>query len=449
MAEIAETEPEYQKIYVEPVKHQKWGQKWRASQSTANWVEEQVAREMTIENINNLPSNFLTDLLLVWSGLTSGAIRLDHQGLKITTDDPTHGAKLRTMKQVVLLDATASQKVLCQSLGINRNSMIEIEQELPLLSNLTVVNLEMSGLKGNEYSDRALARLVALIAKLKKLHGDDLPILGLKKYWKALDLDGNWFNDNRGSNRFKAQQALLAIGTPRINLGVAEDEYLTLFGTLSGFEDYYQSLIDAEVTQLIGRPRVHLYPDTEFVIYIVGTDQNLDYLKQYGINVINRHAVEMTPEAGSKSQFAKWKLLRGMYSLVQAGQKITQQNLAHAASVSQSYLNELVKTWDGGWRKFKKLSESLRDTYRDSDKNWETFELKNEAKIKKWLGLEPIAALEDLAQIIINEDWKAYKVYAERYSGDVLSTAWGILALLILPQEVIDDLERILASPPI
>ncbi len=444
LAEIAETDPEYQKIYVEPVKHRKWGQKWRASISTANWVEEQVAREMTIENINNLPSNFLNDLLLVWSGLTSGAIRLDYQGLKITTDDLTHGAFLRAMKQVVLLDATASQKILCQSLGINRNSMIEIEQELPLLSNLTVVNLEMPGLKANEYSDSALARLVALIKKLKELHDKDIPVLGLKKYWKALDLDGNWFNDNRGSNRFKAQQAISAIGTPRINLGVAEDEYLTLFGTLEGFEDYYQSLIDAEVTQLIGRPRVHLYPDTEFVIYIVGTDQNLDYLKQYGINVINRHAFEMTPEAGTKAQFSKWKLLQGLRSLVRAGKKITQLNLAQVSDISQSYLSELIKTWKGGWREFKKLSELLLDTHRSSDKIWEIFQLQYEGSLKKWLGLEPLDAVADLAQVLINKDWDTYKVYAECYSGDVLSTAWGILARLILPQEVIDELERIL-----
>ena len=286
--------------------------------------------------------------------------------------------------------------------------------------------------------------------KLKELHGPDLPVLGLKKYWKALDLDGNWFNDNRGSNRFKAQQAISAIGTPRINLGVAEDEYLTLFGTLEGFEDYYQSLIDAEVTQLIGRPRVHLYPDTEFVIYIVGTDQNLDYLKkQYGINVINRHAVEVTPEAGTRAQFARWKLLRGFQSLVVNNQKITQQNLATSAEISQSYLNEIIKTWPGGWKEFKKLSESLINTHRSSDKIWEIFQLKHEGSIKKWLGLEPLDGVADLAKMLINKDWATYKVYAESYSGDVLSTAWGILARLILPQEVIDDLERILASPPI
>ena len=267
LAQIAETAPEYQNLYVEAVKHRQWGKQWRNSQNTANWFEEVVAREMTIENINNLPSNFLADLLSVWSGLTSGAIRLDYQGLKITTDDPTHGEKLRAMKQVVLLDATANKEMLSQRLGINSNSIIEIQEELPSLSNLTVVNIEMPGLKGNEYSVRALSRLVALIDKLKELHDKDIPVLGLKRYWKALDLDGNWFNDNRGSNRFKAQQALAAIGTPRINLGVAEDEYLTLFGTLSGFEDYYQSLIDAEVTQLIGRPRAYLYPDTEFIIY--------------------------------------------------------------------------------------------------------------------------------------------------------------------------------------
>ena len=86
---------------------------------------------MTIENINRLPSNFLTDLLSVWYGLNPGALRLDYQGLKITTDDPTHGEKLREMKQVILLDATANKGMLSQQLGVNSNSIIEIQEELP------------------------------------------------------------------------------------------------------------------------------------------------------------------------------------------------------------------------------------------------------------------------------------------------------------------------------
>ncbi|MDJ0647148.1 MAG: hypothetical protein QNJ60_00440 [Xenococcaceae cyanobacterium MO_188.B19] len=439
--------PNFDDVYVKAAKHRGWGKNWRGSQSTANWFESVQARKATLENINNLPSNFLMDLLCVWYGLSWGAIRLDYRGLKITTNDPNHGEKLRAMKQVILLDATGNKRQLAKRIDIDNNSIIEIQQEMPELSNLTVVNLEMPGLGGNQYSDTALARLVALQNKLKERHGQDTPILGLKKYWKALDLDGNWFNDNRGSNRFKAQTAIAALGTPRINLGVAEDEYLTLYGSLEGFEDYYQSLIEAEITQLIGRPRAHLYPDTEFIIYIVGTNQNLDYLKQYGINVVNRHAFEVTPEAGTKNQFAKWKLLRALHSLKQAGKKITQQNLAQAASISQSYLNEIVKTWSGGWRAFKKLSSLLINNYRGSDKIWETFDLKTEAIIKEWLGLKPIGVLEDLAQIIINEDWEAYKVYAECYSGDILSTAWGILARLIFPQEVIENFEQILASP--
>ena len=445
---VTDTNPEFEELFVQAVKHKKWGKDWRNSQNTANWFESVQAREMTIENINRLPSNFLTDLLSVWYGMNSGALRLDYQGLKITTDDPTHGEKLREMKQVILLDATGNKRQLAKHIGINDHSIIEIQQEIPSLSNLTVINLEMPGLGSNQYSDTAIARLTALLDKIKERYGKDIPVLGLKKYWQALDLDGNWFNDNRGSNRFKAQNAIAALGTPRINLGVAEDEYLTLYGTLEGFEDYYQSLIEAEITQLIGRPRAHLYPEQEFLIYIVGTNQNLDYLKQYGINVVNRHAFEVTPEAGTKNQFAKWKLLRALHSLKQAGQKITQQNLARAATMSQSYLNEIVKTWAGGWRAFKKLSDFLIDFYRSSDKIWRTFELKTEAKIKDWLGLEPVAALEELAQIIINEDWEAYEVYAECNSGDVLSTAWGLLARLILPQEVILDFDQILASPP-
>ncbi len=169
-----------------------------------------------------------------------------------------------------------------------------------------------------------------------------MAILGLKKYWSALDLDGNWFNDNRGSNRFKAKQALMAVGTPYVNVGEVEDEYLTLYGTLEGFEDYYQSLIESEVIQLVGRPRAHLYPDQDFVIYMVGTDQNLDYLRQYGINVVNRHAFEITPEAGSKGQMSKYKFLGAIAQIInQFGSKqINRKTIGAQTGLSENYIKK-------------------------------------------------------------------------------------------------------------
>ncbi len=51
-----------------------------------------------------------------------------------------------------MLDATGNKQLLAKRLGIEANSIIEIEQELPNLSNLTVVNVSMSGMSSNQWS---------------------------------------------------------------------------------------------------------------------------------------------------------------------------------------------------------------------------------------------------------------------------------------------------------
>ncbi|MFM7577533.1 MAG: hypothetical protein ACKO5Q_11425, partial [Microcystaceae cyanobacterium] len=66
---------------------------------------------------------------------------------------------------------------------------------------------------------------------------------------------------------------LAYIGLPRPNLGMVKDEYLAVNGTLDGFEDHYQSLINQEIVQAIGRPRANRYPDQKFlIIFIVPED---------------------------------------------------------------------------------------------------------------------------------------------------------------------------------
>ena len=182
---------------------------------------------------------------------------------------------------------------------------------------------------------------------------------------------------------------------------------------------------------------------------MIGTDQKLDFLRQYGINVINRHAFEITPEAGTKKQYSKWKTLIALRSLVNSGEKITQKAVAKLAGLSQNYVSELMNTWKGGgWRFFKKISESLGKSSRTSDNFWDKFNPQHEACIREWLEIDPLDAVEELAEIILNHDWATYKQYAECYSGDFLSTAWGILARLILPERAIAKLIETLASPP-
>ncbi|MDJ0571527.1 MAG: hypothetical protein QNJ53_21105, partial [Pleurocapsa sp. MO_192.B19] len=431
---IASTHPSWQDLSVSPERVKRWGKDWKASMATANWYLQKEAQEMTFENIDNLASNFLVDLLMIWAGLTPGAIRINNRRqLTVTTEDYRHGEILRSMQQVIMLDATGNKRILAQRLGIEANSIIEISQELPDLSNLTVVNVEMSGMSSNQWSPTSQKRIEALISHLETVH-QDIPLLGIKKYAEALKLDGWWFNDNRGSNAFKSQSAIAAFGKPQINLGVVEDEYLTLYGNRDGFDDYYQSLIDAEVTQLIGRPRAHLYPSQQFVIYLVGTGHKIDYLEKLGINIVNRHAFELCPDAGTPKQLSQYKILKAVTSIFRQGKtKLTCDQLAALTGLSRDYIKKLISGL-GGMMAFKKWVLSLYESYRSSTRFLELETLLNDSKIRSWMRIEPVAATKEILKELKTHGWQDFQEYLSNFSIDIQAEIWGLIAPLILPE---------------
>ena len=433
----AETHPSWQDLLVEPEKVKGWGKKWISSMATANWYLEKEAQELTSEQIDKLASNFLIYLLMIWAGLIPGAIRIDsRRQLTVTTSDTRHGDLLRAMSQVILLDATGNKQLLAKRLGVNPDSIIEIEQELPPLDNLTVVNVEVEGMSSNQWSNKCQNHLIALINYLENQH-PGIPLLGLKKYATALKLSGWWFNDNRGSNAFKSQNALAAFGTPQINVGVAQDEYLTLYGNLDGFKDYYQSLVDSEVTQFVGRPRAHLYPDREFIIYLVGTGHKIDYLRSLGINIVKCHAFELDPMAGTPKQLSQYKIVHVVTRMLQAGRtKITCAILAAETGLSIDYIKKLVAGL-GGIKAFKKWVLSLYNSYRSSTRFSTPDFLLNQSRIKTWMGLDRVAATKEVLKALNNYGWRDFQEYLDQFTIEIQAEIWAILLPLILPDEVL------------
>ncbi len=278
---------------------------------------------------------------------------------------------------------------------------------------------------------------IALLFFLNLFFAHELCRLGLKRYAETLKFDGWWFNDNRGSNAFKSQNALAALGTPQINVGSAQDEYLTLYGTLDGFEDYYQSLVDSEVTQFVGRPRAHLYPDREFIIYLVGTGHKIDYLRHLGINIVSCHAVELDPEAGTRKQFSQYKILQAVTRIFQAGRtKITCAILAAETGLSIDYIKKLVAGL-GGIKAFKKWVLSLYNPYRSSTRFSNPDFLLNQSRIKTWMGLDQVAETKEVLKALNDYGWRDFQEYLEQFTIEIQAEIWAILLPLILPDEVL------------
>lgn len=148
------------------------------------------------------------------------------------------------------------------------------------------------------------------------------------------------------------QDAIAAFNIPRVNLGTARDEYLALIGNLEEFDEYYSSLQRAEIIQLIGRQRAQLYHNKNFTIYLVGTNQDVSYLQEYGIRVINKEAFELCPEAGTPDQITRWKILMAVGQLLELGQKLTQEAIACLIGKSQELVSKIASEF-GGWKSFK------------------------------------------------------------------------------------------------
>lgn len=370
--------------------------KWRSiGQFTRDMMKSQAAYQ-TQQNIENLPPNVLVDVLEILAGLKPGSLRTHRGQLQVTVQDTRHADILRACSFVVLLDATPNIPYLEKILG---DRILEIEEERPPMTNLTVINVNMKGLGSNQISESCKDRELALLDWIKNQHLN-AKVLAYKGD-SHLPLDGHWHHDNRGSNAFKGVEALITFGTPRPNLGVIQDEYRALFCSLEGFEEYYQFLIDSEIVQLVGRQRVHQYPDQEFTLYMVSTNQDLSFLSDLGCRIENKEAFELTPLAGTPEQVTFWKMAQAMGQLQDQGEKITQEALAALIGKSQETISKFAKNL-GGWSALKKLLLSLLNTYRTSNN---CAELNEEARFlaESYLPLmldTPEEAPQSLSEIV-------------------------------------------------
>ena len=387
----------------------------------------------TLENLQDLPNNWLIDFLEVWNG-HQGALSLCKGYFTITKPDERTADILREMGLTVLLEATGNKRALAAKLGINPNSIIEIQEDTPIYNNLTVKAVETEGMGSNNWSENAIERIKAIIAKLSSLH-DDINFYALKDYIKVLDIEHYWFNHNRGGNHDQRREAIASFGKPYINMGTALAEYICLFnpdfdeeGQPVGFDEYYQELAQAEYIQLIGRPRAHLYPEQQFTIYIVGTKLDFTFLEDMGINVLYQDEFDYIPDMVKRRKRDKWALYKYGLQLMATGQKITQLALAQGTGFSQGWISKLFKGANTlSWKDFCKLFQSL---YKDHiGSGIITPDAVENATIREWLELQPLELAQEMIKAIHNEGWQYVVDYLRYVCPHEAFQILGILAL--------------------
>jgi hypothetical protein len=246
-------------------------------------------------------------------------------------------------------------------------------------------------------------------------------------------MEGHWFHDNRGSNAFAGSPNFASLGLPYANKGAIEDEYFALNGTLDGFDEYYESRNKEEILQNVGRQRVNRYSDQQFHYFALvphGTD--LSWLAQYGAKVIVQDAFEITPTAGSETQFARHQLLQAALNCMEKGVKVTQTAIAQVLDKSQQSISKALRKAGISLHELSKMIEGKITTapYKDSIG---TGCISNEF-LNDWawffdLSLDAIA--EEIINVIQDGGLVKLKEYLEDYPNSaqakVLGLLWGLM----------------------
>ena len=344
------------------------GKDYRHLERIVNRQYRGEAQAVNEQRLANVPNNVLLPLVELWLGKTHTHVSFNHGQFTITQPDQRKQEIIKAAGFRVLLDATPNAMAIAHGFSIDQ-PIIQIEQELPALDNLTVYQTNMTGIKTRQRSESAKKRIEAYKAKWQAVD-PAVEFLGFKG---EANINGYWHNHHRGSNQFKGKQSLVSFGLPFLHIGAVQAEYYALTGGLDGWEHYYQELVKDEVTQWIGRPRAQRYPDLQITIDVVATygeDFDLSFLtERYGVKVVSREAVEFCHNAGTTKEQLKANIFGIATALNEAGTKLTQQAIAQALGISQQALQKHLKALWGNWLEVKKfLQLFLYETNRESCK---------------------------------------------------------------------------------
>ena len=390
------------------------------------------------QKIADLPPNGLINILKALLGDTNISLRIAGNKCKIVVNDPNKYAFLKDAKKIYLettIDSNHLQKIIPSSRPLK-----VVHREIPLpLENLEITNINTPGLKTNNPTKTATNRSQKVLRELTNRYGD-MALITHKG--DIMDKDGYYFRDNIGSNKFEGNPNLAFKGTPNPNYGAIMDEYRAIYGNLDGFEAYYDRLIKAQILQGVGRQRCQRYPEQKFRLFMIATDLNLDFLKDYGCKISNHHSLEYHPEAGSPTQVARLETLSAIADLSARGTKITLQAIGDLRDVSREAVRKLIQKSGLTLAKLIRFMQKILSTG-SIDTLIEGVDRKFEVKqLRQFLELEFEAIATETLADIKSMGWEVFeKTYLQTYPEPVLARITAVLLALI-------DEDGLIFQPP-
>ncbi|BDA71539.1 hypothetical protein CAL7716_057050 [Calothrix sp. PCC 7716] len=415
----------------------------------ANRIFRQENNQLTKTALQEVTLNWLAPLLQVWGKEKVGAFRCEHGVLSIYTPNLRHREVALNAAFNIYLDATMRTEDLALKLGVNKDTILQIEQVKPTYENLTIIQVMGMGKVGKDRRESMDARVSALKKELISKH-PNLQFIEWKKH--ASNYDGYHFRDGRGINRFKDADSLCSVGVPYPNLGELAIEYHLLTGVEvsldtkdvdAGFQMFVGAKVEAEILQEAGRLRSHLRPEEELYYYFIG-DHDLSFLlaELTSVNFERIEAVSITPLSGTVGQQTKWLLASAYKQLVENGKKVTQAAIAEIVGITQERVSQISKEL-GGWKALKELLVLLL-TANNSETN--NFEPSNEDLIwatQQYLpilvsNLDNLPANQVVVQVLELVGAYGWSCFTQMVASQVPQIKASLLAYLIevLPSEI-------------
>ncbi len=406
----------------------KWKEQVKIANSLYNSKKNSDYVKEISQKIDELPPNALVYVLKAIRGDQEISLRVTRNPLIITIFEEDKYQFLNG--QIICLDTTIDPDHLAKILGQDK-PLKALHQELQNpLNNLNVTNINTPGLKTNNPTDTAIDRVRLVHRELTNQYGD-IPLVSHKGIGDRLDTDGWWFAHNRGSNKFQGHPNLAYMGTPSPHLGAIRDQYRAIYGTLNGFEQYYDRLQKAEILQGIGRQRCQRYPGQRFNLFFIASDFDLDFLAAYGATVKNIHSIEIHPNAGSATQVARLELLKAIQELIERGDKITSENqVGTHLEKSRQAVNQLLR--HAGVKladlveQIKVSTRSIKATNRGGCQPKTDFLFK---EFRAFLELDVVAMANEVIDLIHSMGWDDFvqyclNAYPEPVKARILGVLW-------------------------
>jgi hypothetical protein len=223
------------------------------------------------------------------------------------------------------------------------------------------------GLAGKQRAESTDARIVAAIGGIQSQHeGCNSVVFDHLNKSSRSGAKGVHFRDSRGENSFMQHDIFIHVGLPMPNIGAVRIEHEILSQSSDkppNFDQYYQTVCDAELLQEMGRDRALRRGGTIFHYWV--TDIELPF------TATQMKAAELSRDAASQAEKTRMGLCNAIAHLAKCGKKITQEAIAEIAEVTQGWISKFFARI-GGWRKWRKIITGLLNSSNRASNNSES-----------------------------------------------------------------------------